>query len=72
MMNLSIRWSLAISLKLMNIIESAHLQIIADTFAKLWINGEEVDSIYTKRSGSLWIEQQRIKLIDVKKYLKAR
>lgn len=52
------------------IIESAHLQIIADTFAKLWINGEEVDLIYTKRSGSLWIEQQRIKLFDVKKYLK--
>ena len=51
-------------------IESAHLQIIADTFAKLWINGKEVDSVYTKRSGSLLIEQQRIKLIDVKKYLK--
>ncbi len=53
-----------------NKIESAHLQIIADTFAKLWINGKEVDSVYTKRSGSLWIEQQRIKLIDIAKYLK--
>jgi hypothetical protein len=50
-------------------IKSAHLQLIADTFAKLWINGQEVDSVYTKRSGSLWIEQQRIKLIDVTKYL---
>jgi len=28
-----------------------------------------VDSVYTKRSGSLWIEQQRVKLIDVTKYL---
>jgi hypothetical protein len=50
-------------------IKSAHLQLIADTFSKLWINGKEVDSVYTKRSGSLWIEQQRIKLIDFTKYL---
>ncbi|MCB0753387.1 MAG: hypothetical protein KDC52_18090, partial [Ignavibacteriae bacterium] len=51
-------------------IKSAQLQLIADTFAKLFINGNEVDSVFTKRSGSLWIEQQRIKLIDVSKYLK--
>ncbi|MCB9249935.1 MAG: hypothetical protein H6613_15970 [Ignavibacteriales bacterium] len=25
---------------------------------------------FTKRSGSLWIEQQRIKLLDISKYLK--
>jgi len=45
--------------------ESAQIQIIGDTFAKLFINGKLVDSVYTKRSGSLWIEQQRVKLLDV-------
>ncbi len=51
-------------------IKSAQMQIIGDTFAKLSINGKEVDSVYTKRSGSLWIEQQRIKMIDITKHLK--
>jgi hexosaminidase len=51
-------------------VKSAQLQIIGDTFAKVSINNKVVDSVYTKRSGSLWIEQQRIKLIDVTKYLK--
>ncbi len=51
-------------------VKSAQLQIIGDTFAKVSINNKVVDSVYTKRSGSLWIEQQRVKLIDVTKYLK--
>ena len=51
-------------------IESAHLQLIADGQAKLFINDKYVDQVYVKRSGSLWLEQQRVKLIDVKKYLK--
>lgn len=52
-----------------NKINSAQLQIIADTFAKLIINGKVIDSVYTKRSGSLWIEQQRIKLLDITNFL---
>ncbi|MCP5062225.1 MAG: family 20 glycosylhydrolase [Ignavibacteriae bacterium] len=51
-------------------IESAQIQIVGDTFAKLLINGKIVDSVFTKRSGSLWIEQQRIKLIDITELLK--
>lgn len=52
-------------------IKSAKMQIIGDTFAKLIINGDNVDSVYTKRSGSLWIEQQRIKIINIAKFLKS-
>jgi len=57
-------------LNIKNTIKSAKLQIIGDTFAKLIINGKNVDSVYTKRSGSLWIEQQRIKIINIAEFLK--
>ncbi len=50
-------------------IKSAQLQIIADTFAKLFINKKEIDSVYAKRTGSLLVEQQRVKMLDLKKFL---
>ncbi|PID61697.1 MAG: hypothetical protein CR986_02625 [Ignavibacteriae bacterium] len=58
--------------KVLNIddeILKAQLQIIGHTFARLFVNGKEIDSVYTKRSGSLWVEQQRVKLLDIKEYL---
>jgi len=57
-------------LKIDDEIEAAQIQIIGDTFAKLSINGKIIDSVFTKRSGSLWIEQQRVKLIDISEFLK--
>jgi hypothetical protein len=51
-------------------VEISHLQFFADGHAKLFINDTFVDEVYVKRSGSLWLEQQRVKLIDVKKYLR--
>lgn len=50
-------------------IESAHLQLIADGHAKLFINDNYVDQVYVKRSGSLWLEQQRVKMLDVREFL---
>jgi len=51
-------------------LESAYLQLIGDTYAKLYINNNFIDEVYVKRSGSLWVEQQRVKFIDVKNYLR--
>jgi len=50
-------------------LESAYLQFLADGNAKLFINDKYIDEVYVKRSGSLWLEQQRVKLIDVKDFL---
>ena len=51
-------------------IKSAKLQIIADTYAKLFINGKYVTRVLAKRTGSLWVEHKRIKMIDISKFLK--
>jgi len=51
-------------------IDSAKFQLIGDTFAKLKINGKDVDSVYARRTLSLTVEQMRVKMIDVKRYLK--
>lgn len=50
-------------------IESAHLQLIADGQAKFFINDNYVDQVYVKRSGSLWLEQQRVKMLDIREFL---
>ncbi|HEX2869017.1 MAG TPA: glycoside hydrolase family 20 zincin-like fold domain-containing protein [Ignavibacteriales bacterium] len=49
---------------------SAFLQFLGDTYAKLFINGQLVDQVYTKRAGSLLVDYKRIKFLDVTKYLK--
>lgn len=51
-------------------VQKSYVQFFTDGHAKLFINDNFIDEVYVKRSGSLWIEQQRVKLIDVKKYLK--
>lgn len=51
-------------------INSAHIQFLAEGHAKVFINDKYVDEVYVKRSGSIWVEQQRIKLVDVSKFLK--
>ncbi|MCX6150813.1 MAG: family 20 glycosylhydrolase [Ignavibacteriales bacterium] len=50
--------------------QTAHLQLLGDTYAKLYINGNFVDEVYARRSLSLWSEYKRIKFLDIAKYLK--
>jgi len=50
--------------------DEAYLQLMGDTYAKLFINDEYVDKVYARRSLSLSSEYLRIKFIDVKKNLK--
>lgn len=49
---------------------SAMLQLLGDTYAKLYINGQYVEQVFEKRSLSLYTEYKRIKMLDIAKYLK--
>ncbi len=51
-------------------IKDAKLQLIGDTYAKLYINGKLVDKVFARRSLSLLVDYARIKMLDVKEYLK--
>ncbi len=51
-------------------IDSATFQLMGDTFAGLIINDSKVDSVYARRTLSLTVEQQRVKMLDVKRFLK--
>ena len=44
---------------------SAKVQLIGDTHAKLWVNGAEVGEVYARRSLSLVVEQERVKMWEV-------
>jgi hypothetical protein len=50
--------------------DSAFLQLMGDTYAKLYINGQYVDEVFARRSLSLLVDYKRMKLIDIAKYLK--
>lgn len=58
------------SFELSSLPESAKLHFIADSKAELFINGEFVDSLFVKRSLSLWPEYKRTLMIDILPYLK--
>ena len=49
---------------------SAKLQLIGDTYAKVWINGVEVGEVLGRRSLSLYVEHQRVKVWEVGSLLK--
>ncbi len=49
--------------------KKALLQLMGDTYAKLYVNGVFVDEVYTRRSLSLYTEYGRIKQIDITNYL---
>lgn len=49
--------------------ESAKLQILADTYAELYINGELVQTLFARRSLSLLVDYGRIKYIDIAPHL---
>lgn len=46
-------------------IRSAKVQLLADTYAQLWVNGKQVGSIEARRSLSLTVENQRAKIFDI-------
>jgi hypothetical protein len=41
------------------------LQLMGDTHARLWLNGQEIGEVYARPSLSLSVEHQRVKLWDV-------
>ncbi len=50
-------------------IKSAKLQLLADTYAELYINGKFVGKVFARRSGSLLVDYRRIKTFDITDYL---
>ncbi len=51
-------------------IEQAYLQVIAGTFAKIFINDSEVGHIITRHSLNFVVLENNIKIFDMKEYLK--
>ena len=49
---------------------SAKIQLIGDTHARLWINGREIGEVFARRSLSLSVEHQRVKMWEVAPLLK--
>jgi hypothetical protein len=56
--------------KIRNPVKKAHLQLLADTHAKLYINNKFVGEIYSKQTLSLLTEYDRYLFIDATKYFK--
>jgi hexosaminidase len=50
---------------------SAKMQLIGDTHARLWVNGKELGDVYARRSLSLLVEHQRVKMWEVGPLLKS-
>jgi len=50
-------------------VKSAPLQLLGDTYVQLFVNGELVEKVYARRSGSLLVDYRRIKFLDVSEYL---
>lgn len=50
-------------------IRSAKLQLLADSYAKLWVNGTLAGSVEARRSLSLTVENQRAKIFDITPFL---
>ncbi len=49
--------------------ENATLQLLGDTDARLWLNGQELGEVFARSSLSLTVERQRIKTWDIRPYL---
>lgn len=57
-------------LELETLPETAQIQLVADTYMKIFINDKYVDHLHARRSLSLWVDYKRIKFFDAKQYLK--
>ncbi len=51
-------------------ISFAKMQLLADTHAKLYINGKYIDEVYARRSLSLLVDYKRVLYKDISPYLK--
>ncbi len=51
-------------------LKEAKLQLLGDSYAELYINGEYVDRVYARLTLSLSVDYKRIFYSDVKKYLR--
>jgi hypothetical protein len=49
---------------------SAKIQLIGDTHARLWVNGKELGEVSARRSLSLLVEHQRVKMWEAGPLLK--
>jgi hexosaminidase len=49
---------------------SGKMQLIGDTHARLWLNGKELGEVYARRSLSLLVEHQRVKMWEIGPLLK--
>ncbi len=56
-------------LKLNEIPQNANLQLLADTYAELWVNGNEVGKVFVRNIFQLHLENEVVKWFDLKKYL---
>ncbi|MBA4251634.1 MAG: hypothetical protein C0425_09255 [Chlorobiaceae bacterium] len=50
--------------------EVANIQLLGNTYAKLFINDEFVGHVHARRSLSLLVDYERILFLDIKKYLR--
>ncbi len=48
----------------------AMLEFIANSDATVWINGQEIGRVFARKSLSALVEAERVKTVEVKKYLK--
>ena len=51
-------------------VKNAQLQLMADTYAQLYINKKLIEKVYVKRSLSLVTEYDRVKFFNITEYLK--
>jgi len=50
--------------------DKAYVQTIADSHARVWINGKEIGEVLARKSLSALVESERVKAWDVSPYLK--
>jgi len=48
---------------------TAKAQILADSYAELYVNGNFINRVFARRSGSLLVDYRRIKYSDITKFL---
>jgi hexosaminidase len=57
-------------IELEQVASSARLQLIGDTHVRLWVNGHLVGEVYARRSPSLTVENERVKMWDIRSFLR--
>ncbi len=56
-------------LKLEHIPQNANFQLLADTYAELWVNGNQVGKVFARNIFQLHLENEVVKWFDIKKFL---